>query len=187
MILFQHDNTVSLYIATFIWKWENVREKLMPCLLILTEMLLLTGSKWRKIYGDDLNDPCISLSHWHKKRTPVLTFYKPISQYKVKWLGNAWDPLRTLHTKSLSEQWNHSVQFSSVAQSCPTLCDPMNHSSITSSQSSLRLTSIESVMPSSHLILCRPLLLLPPIPPRISLFQWVNSSHEVAKVLEFQL
>ena len=59
--------------------------------------------------------------------------------------------------------------------------------SITNSQSSLRLTSIKSVMPSSHLILCRPLLLLPPIPPSISLFQWVNSSHEVAKVLEFQL
>ena len=59
--------------------------------------------------------------------------------------------------------------------------------SITNSQSALRLTSIESVMPSSHLILCRPLLLLPPIPPSISLFQWVNSSHEVAKVLEFQV
>ena len=39
--------------------------------------------------------------------------------------------------------------------------------SITNSQSSLRLTSIESVIPSSHLILCRPLLLLPPIPPSI--------------------
>ena len=61
-----------------------------------------------------------------------------------------------------------SVQFSSVAQSCLTLCDPMNHStpaslSITNSQSSLRLTSIEWVMPSSHLILCHPLLLLPSI------------------------
>jgi len=42
--------------------------------------------------------------------------------------------------------------------------------SITNSQSSFRLTSIESVMPSSHLILCRPLLLLPPIPPRIRVF-----------------
>ena len=60
--------------------------------------------------------------------------------------------------------------------------------SITNSWSSLKLTSIESVIPSSHLILCRPLLLLIPIPPSInSLFQWVNSSHEVAKVLEFQL
>ena len=42
--------------------------------------------------------------------------------------------------------------------------------SITISQSSLRLTSIESVMPSSHLILSRPLLLLPPIPPSIKVF-----------------
>ena len=42
--------------------------------------------------------------------------------------------------------------------------------SITISQSSLRLTAIESVMPSSHLILCRPLLLLPPIPPSIRVF-----------------
>ena len=57
--------------------------------------------------------------------------------------------------------------------------------SITIFRSSLRLTSIESVMPSSHFVLCRPLLLLPPIPPSIRLFQWVNSSHEVAKVLEF--
>ena len=53
--------------------------------------------------------------------------------------------------------------------------------SITSSWSSLKLMSIESVMPSSHLIVCHPLLLL-----HHSLFQWVNSSHEVAKVLEFQ-
>ena len=42
--------------------------------------------------------------------------------------------------------------------------------SITNSGSLLRLTSIESVMPSSHLILCRPLLLLPPIPPSIRAF-----------------
>ena len=42
--------------------------------------------------------------------------------------------------------------------------------SITNSRSSLRLTSIESVMPSSHLILCHPLLLLPPIPSSIRVF-----------------
>ena len=66
-------------------------------------------------------------------------------------------------------------QFSSVAQSCPTLCDPMNCSnqaslSITNSRSLLRLMSIVSVMPSSHLILCRPLLLLSPISPSIRVF-----------------
>ena len=49
--------------------------------------------------------------------------------------------------------------------------------SITSSRSSLRLTSIESVMPSSHLILCRPLLLLPPIPPSIRVFSNESTLH----------
>ena len=59
--------------------------------------------------------------------------------------------------------------------------------SITNSRSSPRLTSIESVMPSSHLILCCPLLLLPPIPPRIRDFSNESTLHEVDKVLEFQL
>ena len=47
--------------------------------------------------------------------------------------------------------------------------------SITNSRSALRLTSIESVMPSSHLGLCRPLLLLPPIPPSIRVFSNVST------------
>ena len=56
-------------------------------------------------------------------------------------------------------------QFSSVAQSCPTLCNSMDCSmpdltTITNSQSFLKLMSIESVMPSNYLILCHPLLLL---------------------------
>ena len=75
-----------------------------------------------------------------------------------------------------------SVQFSSVAQSCPTLCDPMNRRTpgplfITIFRSSLRLTSIESVMPSSHLILCRPLLFLPSIPPSIRVFSNKSVLH----------
>ena len=75
-----------------------------------------------------------------------------------------------------------SVQFSPVAQSCPTLCDPMNRSTPglpvhTNSRSSLRLTSIESVMPSSHVILSHPLLLLSPIPPRIRVFSNESTLH----------
>ena len=67
---------------------------------------------------------------------------------------------------------DQSVQFSSVAQSCPTLYNPVNRSTPVllvhhNSQSSLKLMCIKSVMPSSHLILCCPLLLLPPIPPSI--------------------
>ena len=67
------------------------------------------------------------------------------------------------------------LQFSSAAQSCLILCNPWIAAhqaslSITKSQSLFKLTSIESVMPSSQLILCRPLLLLPPIPPSIRVF-----------------
>ena len=69
------------------------------------------------------------------------------------------------------------VQFSSVQSlsrvqlfATPWIAALQASLSITKSRSSLRLTSIESVMPSSHLILCRPLLLLPPIPPSIRVF-----------------
>ena len=77
---------------------------------------------------------------------------------------------------SLNRKTVWSVQFSSVAQSCPTLCDPMDRNtsglpSITNSQSLPKLVSIESVMPSNHLILCRPLLLPPSIFPSIRVFQ----------------
>ena len=63
------------------------------------------------------------------------------------------------------------VQFS--AQLCPTLFDPMNRSTHwckPNSRSLLKLMPIESVMPSSHLIPCHPLLFLPPIPPNIRVF-----------------
>ena len=68
-----------------------------------------------------------------------------------------------------------SVQFSSVAQLSLTLCDPMNQStqaslSITNSRSLSKPMFIESAMPSSHLILCRPLVLLLPILPSIRVF-----------------
>ena len=71
-------------------------------------------------------------------------------------------------------------QFSSVAQLCLTLCDPMDCSIRgfpgTNSQSLLKL--IESVMPSNHLILCRPLLLSPSIFSRI----WVFSNESVLRI-----
>ena len=65
-----------------------------------------------------------------------------------------------------------SAITSSVTQSYPTLCNPMDCSSqaslsITNSQTLLKLMSVESVMPSNHLILCPPPLLLPSILPSI--------------------
>ena len=69
-------------------------------------------------------------------------------------------------------------QFSSVTQSCPTLCDPMNCSTPgLPVHHQLKLMSIESVMPSSHLILCCSLLLLPPIPPSIRVFSNESTLH----------
>ena len=73
-------------------------------------------------------------------------------------------------------------QFSSVTQSCPTLCNPWIAAcqaslSVTNSWSLLKLMSIVSVMPSSHLILCHPLILLPPIPPSIRVFSSESTLH----------
>ena len=74
-----------------------------------------------------------------------------------------------------------SVQFSSVPQSCPALCDPLNCSNpglpvhhqlpeFTQTHVHPVGDAIQSVMPSRHLIFCRPLLLLPPIHPSIRVF-----------------
>ena len=87
----------------------------------------------------------------------------------------------------------YTVQFSSVAQSCPTLCDPMNRSTpgllVHHQRPEFTQTHIhrvsDAIQPSHPLS--------SPSPPapnpsqHQSLFQWVNSSHDVAKVLEFQL
>ena len=76
-----------------------------------------------------------------------------------------------------------SVQFSSVQFSrvrlfaTPWISERQASLTITISRSSLKLMSIESVMPSSHLILCRPLLLLPPIPPSIRVFSNESTLH----------
>ena len=89
------------------------------------------------------------------------------------------------------------VQFSSVTQPCPTLCNLFATAahqaslSITTSQSSLSFMSIESVMPSSHLILCCPILLLPQsLPasesfPMSQLFAWGGQSTGVSALTSF--
>ena len=70
--------------------------------------------------------------------------------------------------QSLSHVWLFAAAWIATCQASP---------SITNCQSSLRLMSIESVMPSSHLILCCPLLLLPPIPPSIRVFSNESTLH----------
>ena len=67
--------------------------------------------------------------------------------------------------------------FSSFAQSCLTLCNPMNRSMPGLPCSLPKLMSVESVMPSTHLILCHPLLLLPSIFPSIRVFSNESALH----------
>ena len=88
---------------------------------------------------------------------------------------------------------NYSVQFSSVPQSCPTLCDPMNHSTpglpVHHQHPEFTQTHIhrvgDAIQPSHTMSSPSPSAHNPH--QNQSLFQWVTSSHEMAKVLEFQL
>ena len=86
-----------------------------------------------------------------------------------------------------------SVQFSSVTQSCPTLCDPMNrsmpglpvHHQLPEFTQTHVHRVIDAIQPSHPLL--SPFLPATNPSQHQGLFQWVNSSHEVAKVLEFQI
>ena len=140
-----------------------------------------------------------SLTPWHPENLSLNEFYN----FSVLW---KWIVFCPLFTSSLSKYKpnslsllgflfinTHSLQFSSVVQSCPTLCNPMNRRmpglSVHHKLPEFTQTHVHQVgdaIQPSH-------LLSSPSPPAPNpsqhqgLFQWVNSSHEVAKVLEFQL
>ena len=109
-----------------------------------------------------------------------------------------------MNSRSQKQQGNFppSAQFSSVQSlsrvrlfATPWITARQASLSITNSWRSLRLMSIELVMPSSHLILCRPLLLLPPIPPSIKVFpvviygckSWTVKKAECRRIDTFEL
>ena len=97
------------------------------------------------------------------------------SDFTTLSLPSLWTRKQKALKKMFSTLASVDVQFSSIAQSCLTLCDrmkrsmpglPIHHQLLESTQTHV----IESVMPSNHLILCRPLLLLPSIFPSIRVF-----------------
>ena len=122
-----------------------------------------------------VNNMCIEVFLWK------LVVICSLRTYKDRWINrDRYDKV------SIS-----SFQFSSVARSCPTLCNPMNSSmpGLPVHHQLPELTHVHRVgddIQPSH-------LLSSPSPPapnpsqHQSLFQWVNSSHEVAEVLEFQI
>ena len=99
--------------------------------------------------------------------------------YDFLWRKPLW-----FHRLKIPKFQTYSVQFSSVQSlsrvrlfAIPWIAARQASLSIANSWSSLKLTSIESMMPSSHLILCRPLLLLPQVPPSIRLFSNESTLH----------
>ena len=101
-------------------------------------------------------------------------------QYLKSWLDRLPHIPKGIETVFLFE----NIQFSSVQSlshvrlfATPWIAARQASLSITNCQSSLKLTSIESVMPSSHLIFFLPLFLLPPIPPSIRVFSSESTLH----------
>ena len=89
-----------------------------------------------------------------------------------EWIKKMWCLYKTEYSVSSVQLLSHVRLFVT-----PWIAACQASLSIINSQSSLKLMSIDSVMPSSHLILCHPLLLLPPIPPSIRVFSNESTLH----------
>ena len=116
----------------------------------------------------------------HKCSSLIEVVWFPAPPHMARWFGHSSLPVSFLNYSGRTGSRNiirktqntlgcspldQDVQFSSVAQSCPTLCDPWTEAcqaflSITNSRSLPKVMSIQLVMPCNHLILCCPLLLL---------------------------
>ena len=129
---------------------------------------------------------------WINNKVPLYSTGNNI-QYPV--INQNWKNMKknihlcTTESLALQKKFSSVQSFSRVRLfATPWTAPRQAPLSTTNSQSLLKLMSIESVMTSNHLILCRPLLLLPSIFPSIRVFfQWVSSLHQVVKVLELQL
>ena len=124
-----------------------------------------------------------ALTRRREGRTTAAWFLRHCVSSIGRWILNTETPRKPLpcfsSVQSLSRVWLFATPWITARQASL---------SITNSRSSLRLTSIESVMPSNHLILCHPLLLLPPIPPSIRVFSNESTLHvRWPKYWEFQL
>ena len=175
-----------------LWVWRIWNEDFLNC-----------------VTSSELSFSLISLSYlWNEDTTNLARWLWKLAMMFTKWSLQAWSRLCPQLSCASSRSWNWFywnghfqslvqpltfIQFSSVTQSCPTLCDPMNHSTPglpvhhqhpQSTQTHVHWVG-DAIQPSQPLSSPSPLALNPS--QHQSLFQWVNSSHEVAKVLEFQL
>ena len=148
---------------------------------ILIKLLWEFGDSRRRDIGLYLELSCVcslNAANQFVQWEILFPVYQGGSWYPERW-RNLPKPMRTVICEEdrMRQMVSGNLPFSSVQSlSCvrlfatPWIAAHQASLSVTNSRSSLRLTSIESVMPSSHLILCHPLLLLPPIPPSIRVF-----------------
>ena len=132
---------------------------------------------------------CVSFPHWPFLAAAISLPACSLISFTISW--GLWSQMPSLIV--FMPEINFLFQFSSVAQSCPTLCNPMNrstpglpvhHQLLESTQTHVHWVS-DAIQPSDPLS--------SPSPPALNLsqhqglFKWVSSLHQVAKVLEFQL
>ena len=183
----------TIYLMQFYWKW-TVRWLLTACII-----KHVTWGTWVSFSAVDTE----GYKNWGiEKTSPALGVIPGRSPEQLQHFILQAAAYSTQHCFMLQLKfgivrlyyyYQHSVQFSSVSQSCPTLCDPMNRSTPglpvhhrLPEFAQTHVHRVSDAIQSSH-------PLSSPSPPapnpsqHQSLFQWVNSSHEVAKVLEFQL
>ena len=142
-----------------------------------------------------LSSPLLQDSHHFKRKTPEINYPTFVSKACVlsKCIDTFKNSLRGILHAEYLKMMKSCFQFSSVAQLCLTLCNPMNcstpglpvhHQLPESTQTHVHWVD-DAIQPSHPLL--SPSLPTLSLSQHQGLFQWVSSSHEVAKVLEFQL
>ena len=123
---------------------------------------------WKISLKNQLIEKSIKL--WGEKKKKTIPAH--CSDFQGLWLCDELDLTSCKYQFNSVQPLSHVRLFSTLQ-----ITARQASLSITISQSSLKLMSIESVMPSSHLILCHPLLLLPPVPPSIRVFSNESTLH----------
>ena len=140
-----HDNTLLLVTQAVLQKLNNLAYKVLPHLPCSPDLSPTNYHFFKHL------DSFLQGKHFHNQQEAENAFQESVKSQSMDFYAIS------------------SVQFSSVTQSCPTLCNPMNRS-MPSLPVHHQLPEFIQIRVSSHLILSGPLLLLPPIPPSVKVF-----------------